>query len=118
LQGRYGFLIDVDDYIEFIETVSDRFVNFAEYQFKGVELTAENRYLENLLLRAGYTYVYTKDKSPNTERDELQYRPKHTVTFESKYSFNFGLSAYMNVIVCGRPGFLFKDNPCRKEKLE
>jgi len=112
-----GFLIDVDDYIEFIETVSDKFVNFNEYQFKGVELTAENRYLENLLLRAGYTYVYTKDKSPNTERDELQYRPEHTVTFESKYSFNFGLSAYMNVMYVADQVFYSRTIPVEKKSL-
>ncbi len=51
-----GFLIDVDDYIEFVETVDpDKFVNFDKYQFTGYEVTAENRYVKNLLLRAGYT---------------------------------------------------------------
>jgi outer membrane receptor protein involved in Fe transport len=112
-----GFLIDVDDYIEFIETVSDKFVNFNEYQFKGIELAAENRYVKNLLLRAGYTYVYTKDKSPNTERDELQYRPKNTVTFESRYSFNFGLSAYMNVMHVAEQVFYSRTTPLEKKKL-
>ncbi|MEW6571583.1 MAG: TonB-dependent receptor [Nitrospirota bacterium] len=112
-----GFLIDVDDYIEFVETVSDKFVNFNEYQFKGFELTAENRYVKNLLLRAGYTYVHTKDESPNTERDELQYRPKHTVTFESKYSSNFGLSAYMNVSHVADQVFYSRTTPVEKKKL-
>lgn len=112
-----GFLIDVEDYIEFIETVSDKFVNFNKYQFKGVELTAENRYIKNLLLRAGYTYVHTKDKSPNTERDELQYRPKHTFTFESKYSFNFGLSAYMDVMHVADQVFYSRTTPVEKKKL-
>lgn len=111
------FLIDVDDYIEFIETVSDRFVNFNEYQFKGVELTAENRCVKNLLLRIGYTYTYTKDKSPNTERDELQYRPKHTVAFEDKYSFDFGLSVYMNVMHVADQVFYSRTTPVEKKKL-
>jgi outer membrane cobalamin receptor len=113
-----GFLIDVEDYIEYIETVSDKFVNFSKYQFKGIELTAENRYLRNLLLRAGYTYVQTKDKSPNTERDELQYRPKHTVTFEGRYSFDFGLSAYMNIMYLADQVFYSRTIPVKKKKLD
>jgi len=113
-----GFLIDVEDYIEYIETVSDTFVNFNKYQFKGIELTAENRYLKNLLLRASYSYVHTKDKSPNTERDELQYRPKHTVTFEGRYSFDFGLSAYMNVMYVADQVFYSREAPVEKKKLD
>jgi len=112
-----GFLIEVDDYIEYIETVSDKFINFNEYRFKGVEFTADNRYLKNLLLRAGYTYVYTKDKSPNTDRDELQYRPKHTATFEGKYSFNFGLSAYLNVRYVAEQVFYSRTTPLEKKSL-
>ncbi|MEW6584587.1 MAG: TonB-dependent receptor [Nitrospirota bacterium] len=112
-----GFLIEVDDYIEFIATVSDKFVNFNKYEFKGVEFTAENRYLKNLLLRAGYTYVYSKDKSPNTDRDELQYRPEHIVTFEGIYTFNFGLSAYMNVRYVADQVFYSRTTPVQKRDL-
>jgi vitamin B12 transporter len=112
-----GFLIDVDDYIEYIETVSDKFVNFNKYQFKGVEFTADNRYVKNLLLRGGYTYVHTRDKSPNTDRDELQYRPKHTATFEGKYSFNFGLSAYLNVRYVADQVFYSRTAPLEKKSL-
>jgi vitamin B12 transporter len=112
-----GFLIDVKDYIEFIETLSDKFVNNDKYQFKGIEVTAENRYLKDLLLRAGYTYLYSKDKSMDTERDELQNRPKHTLTFESKYSFNFGLSAYMNVMYVADQVFYSRTTPLEKKQL-
>jgi len=113
-----GFLIEVEDYIEYIETVSDKFVNNDKYQFKGVEVTAENHYLKNLLLRAGYTYLYSKDKSRNTERDKLQYRPEHTVTVEGKYSFNFGLSAYMNVMHVADQVFYSRTTPLKKGKLD
>ena len=113
-----GFLIEVEDYIEYIETVSDKFVNNDKYQFKGVEVTAENHYLKNLLLRAGYTYLYSKDKSRNTERDELQYRPEHIVTVEGKYSFNFGLSAYMNVMHVADQVFYSRTTPLKKENLD
>ena len=113
-----GFLIDVKDYIEYIENVSTKYINNDEYEFKGVELTAENRYLDNLLLRAGYTYLYSKDESPDTERDELQYRPKHMVTFEGKYSFTFGLSAYMNVMHVADQVFYSRTAPLKQEELD
>lgn len=113
-----GFLIEVDDYIEYIETVSDKFINNDKYQFKGIEVTAENRYLKNLFLRAGYTYLYSKDKSRNSERDELQYRPEHTVTFEGKYSFTFGLSAYMNVLHVADQVLYSRTSPLKKKDLD
>jgi vitamin B12 transporter len=113
-----GFLIDMQDYIEYVETVSDKFVNFSEYKFKGIELTAENRYVQDLLLRTGYTYIYTKDESPDTERDELQYRPEHTFSFESKYSFAFGLSAYMNVMHIADQVYYSRTTPVRKRNLD
>jgi outer membrane cobalamin receptor len=112
-----GFLIDVKDYIEFIETVSDKFLNYDKYQFKGAELTAENRYLKNLLLRAGYTYLDTKDKSPNTERDELQNMPKHTVSFEGKYTFPFGFLPYANIIYVADQVFYSRTTPLMKKSL-
>lgn len=113
-----GFLIEVDDYIEFIDNVSDKFVNFNEYEFKGIEFTAENRYVKNLLLKAGYTYTYTKDKSPNTDRDELQYRPEHIATLEGTYAFNFGLSAHMNVRYVADQVFYSRTTPVRKKNLD
>ena len=112
-----GFLIDVEDYIEFIETVSDKFLNYEEYQFKGAELTAENRYIKNLLLRAGYTYLYTEDKSPDTERDELQNRPRHKVTFEGKYTFPYGFSPYANIIYVADQVFYSRETPLSKRLL-
>jgi outer membrane receptor protein involved in Fe transport len=115
-----GFLIDVDDYIEFLEAVDpDKFVNFEEYRFKGAELTAENRYIKNLLLKAGYTYLDTEDKSANTERDELQNRPKHTFTLEGKYTFPFGFSPYANIIYVADQVLYDRDGipPLQKKSL-
>ncbi|MBI5117310.1 TonB-dependent receptor [Candidatus Poribacteria bacterium] len=91
-----GFFIDVKDFIEKSDQ-TDLFENNDKYRFQGFELTAETRFIENLLLSAGYTFLDTEDKSPGTEKDELQYRPKHKVTLEGRYYFAFGLSAYASV---------------------
>lgn len=91
-----GFYSDVEDYIE--KDVDPPYLNHDEYVFKGVELTAETRVIKNLLLRAGYTYMESEDKSPGSAKDELQYRPEHKLSLEGKYDFSFGLSAYMSLL--------------------
>ena len=111
-----GFYIDVKDYIEKSD-VTDIFENNDKYRFQGFELTAETRYFKNLLLRAGYTFLDTKDESPNTEKDQLQYRPEHKLTFETQYVFGFGLSAYASVMYVADQYYYSKNTPLQKRKL-
>lgn len=93
--GLTGFYIDAQDYIE---KIGDLFVNNDQYRFQGIEVTAETRFVENLMLRLGYTFLDTEDKSPDSLRTDLQYRPRHKLTLEGKYAFDFGLSAYMSIV--------------------
>lgn len=111
-----GFLSDVRDYIE-KPFQGEPFQNYEKYRFQGLELTAETRFLRNLILRAGYTFMDTKDKSSGTEKDELQYRPKHKLTFEGKYSFPFGFSAYMNVMYVADQVYYSRSTPLEKRAL-
>lgn len=112
-----GFSIKVKDYIEKIDA-TDRFENNDKYRFQGVELTASTRYFKNLLLQAGYTFMDTKDESPDTEKDELQYRPEHKLTLEAQYRFDFGLSAYASVMYLADQYFYSRTTPLEKEKLD
>ncbi len=89
-----GFRNDVKDFIEKISSLS---VNNDEYRFYGVEVAAETRFVDNLTLRASYSYLDSKDKSDGATRDELQYRPKSTVSFEGWYDFPFGLTPYVSL---------------------
>lgn len=111
-----AFLIDVKDYIE-KDDITETFENNEKYRFQGIEVTAETRFVKNLLLGLGYTYLDTEDRSPNTEKDELQHRPKHKFTFEGQYYFNSGLSAYMDVIYVAEQYFYSKKSPIEKRKL-
>ena len=86
-----GFHIDVNNYIE---KVGDDFENNASYIFQGVEVAAETHFIDNLMLRVTYTYLNTKDYSLGTTKDELQKRPENKFTFEGRYAFDFGLTAY------------------------
>ncbi|MDX9786110.1 MAG: TonB-dependent receptor [Desulfobacterales bacterium] len=90
-----GFYQDVDDYIE---KDDGPYENHDEYRFQGVELSVETRTVKNLLLRTSYTYMESEDKSPGSEKDELQYRPEHKLTLEGKYDFMYGFSAYASLL--------------------
>ncbi len=102
-----GFYIDVSDYIE--KDANDIKTNFQKYTFAGVETIIENRTIDNLLLRLGYTYMYTKDRSEGTERYELQYRPKNKLTFETSYRLAWGMSLYGSLTYLADQYFYDKD---------
>jgi len=91
-----GFLMDVDDFIE--KDAANVYQNHDEYRFQGFELTVETFFCENLMLRIGYTFLDTKDRSEETEVDELEHRPENKITFEGNYRFDCGLSTYLNVM--------------------
>jgi outer membrane cobalamin receptor len=110
-----GFVEDVRDYIE--KDVNDISQNNDKYLFKGVEFTAQTEGIKNLLLRTGYTYLDTEDKTTGTEKDELQFRPKHKLTFEGKYYFPFGLSPYLNIIYIADQVFYSRNTPLSKRSL-
>ena len=111
-----GFYIEVQDYIEKDDT-TDKFKNNQEYRFQGVELTAETRSVKNLLLRAGYTFMDTRDKSANTQKEELQYNPQHKLTIESQYVFGCGLAAYASVRHMADQYYYSRTTPYQKRKL-
>lgn len=75
--------------------------NYEEYLLQGFELGLENRFFESFWARASYAYLHTEDKSDNTERDELQYRPRDTVTLEAQYTCSFGTALYAGVRYVG-----------------
>jgi outer membrane cobalamin receptor len=110
-----GYYTDVKDFIEKDDSVDPKiYRNFQKYIFEGVEVTAENRAVENLLLRAAYSYMYTRDLSPGDARGELQYRPRHKLTVDGDYRFGFGLTAYASVAFVATQSF-YNDTGERKE---
>lgn len=109
-----GFYIDVSDYIE--KDANDIKTNFQKYTFAGVETVLENRAVDNLLLRLGYTYMYTKDRSEGSQRYELQYRPKNKLTFETSYRLAWGMSLYGSLTYLADQYFYDK-NQIEKKRL-
>lgn len=68
--------------------------NYEEYLLQGFEVGLENSFFDSFWARASYAYLHTEDKSDDSERDELQYRPRDTVTLEGKYTCPFGTTLY------------------------
>ena len=87
-----GFQTTAKNFIQ-KDDASNKNLNYAEYTYLGVELSAETRIVPRLLARASYTYLDSKDKS-TPGHDEFQYTPAHKVTLEGKYDFDFGLTPY------------------------
>jgi outer membrane cobalamin receptor len=120
LPMRTGFTISVYriDANDFIERIGDDiYRNYEEYRFQGVEVGLENRAVENLDVRLLYSYLDSEDNSPNTGRDELQYRPKNKFSFESTYLFPFGLTARASLLVVTNQVFYNDETPMEKKKL-
>ncbi len=111
-----GFLSDVDNYIEKPNN-DDYFQNYDKYRFQGFEVTAETRFIERLMLRLGYTFMDTEDNSPNSQKDELQYRPRHKLTLEGKYTFYFDFSVYANVIYTADQVYYSRSEPFEQAEL-
>ena len=114
--GLTAFLIDVTDYIEKIPP-DDIFMNNDKYRFSGFEVTGETRLISDLMLKAGYTFMYTRDKSGQYDRDELQYRPEHKFTIQVKYDFDYGFSAYMSLLYIADQVYYSDVTPALKREL-
>ncbi|MCP4682007.1 MAG: TonB-dependent receptor, partial [Desulfobacterales bacterium] len=111
-----GFLIDVEDYIEKYET-TEIYENNEKYRFQGFELSAETQSIENIMLRAGYSFMDSEDRSRASAIDELEYRPEHKITFEGEYGFDCGVSAYVNVMRVKNQHYYSRNTPIIKSKL-
>lgn len=93
------------------------FENFDKYEFKGAEIALESRAIQNLMLRASYSLLRTKDLS-GTGRDQLHNRPEKRITFSGKYDFPFGLSFYSSILHVADQYYYTRNPPYIKAKLE
>lgn len=72
-------------------------INFSHFRFYGVETALESRPVPRLTLKAGYTYLRSRDLS-GAGMDELQYVPEDKATFIAKYDFDFGLTPFVSAL--------------------
>lgn len=110
-----GFYSEVKDYIE--KDADDIFQNNDKYRFQGIELAAQSRPLDGLWLAASYTFLDTTDLSNGSEKDELQYRPRHKIAFQGQYSWDFGFSVYAGVLYLADQVYYSKNEPLQQQEL-
>ena len=90
-----GFRRDVENYIAKDPDGVNQ--NNEEYQFQGIEIAARNSSVKNLELSLAYTYMDTKDKSPGTLVEEVQYNPEHKLALQGSYEFAYDITAYSSI---------------------
>jgi outer membrane receptor protein involved in Fe transport len=116
--GVTGFIIDAEDFIEKDNDGYNR--NYQELGFTGVETELTLTPVDALMLRLAVSWLDTEDKSDDSERQELQYRPEWTTIVEGRYRFEFGLTAYASLKYIADQYFYDADNdpPLEKKKLD
>ncbi|WP_224984885.1 TonB-dependent receptor [Geomonas agri] len=92
-------------------------MNLSEVRFAGAELLGEVHPVSGLLLRAGYTYLHSEDRS-RPGRDEVQYNPRDKVTLEARYDAGCGASAYVAVNHVANQYFYTKDSVAVVQKAK
>lgn len=77
---------DVENFIQ-TDLITERFQNVAELDIRGLEIMLEQRAWFGLNLRTGYSYLWTRDQTPGSERKQQQYTPTHRLTFSADYTW-------------------------------
>ena len=111
-----GFYTDIKDYIEKPKD-EDMAQNREKYEIYGMEVVAENHWIDKLFLRASYTYLHTKDKSAGSQRDQLQNDPEHKVTMEATYQAPWGLNIYGSALWVANSYYYDRQTESIKKKL-
>ena len=91
-----GFYAESEDYIE--KDDDDSYQNSDEYLFKGLDISAETKCINNLIFRVAYEYLISEDKSDNTEKEELSHRPRNKYYLEASYWFDWGMMVHADVL--------------------
>lgn len=95
--GATYFHNDFDDLIIYNSTLN-KLGNIARATTRGVELTASVRPVDELSLRASYTYTMTKDKETGLE---LLRRAKNKVNVDGNYRFQKNANLTLGIIYVG-----------------
>jgi outer membrane cobalamin receptor len=117
-----GFHSDAHNFISLDENVPTgtpaKNRNYSLYRFYGVEAEVETRALPRLVVKAGYTYLRSRDYS-DSGMQELQYVPRDRATFAARYDFDFGLTPFASVVYCANTYVYTKKNvvPMRKATM-
>jgi len=88
-----------------------------KYRFRGFEVSIHTRPFKGLFLSSGYTYMDADNVSSDSDIDIVQHRPRHKLTFNGSYQFDFGLTATVTVLHVNRQFFFSKNEPYETKQL-
>ena len=111
-----GFYTKAENLIQ-DDQATGRNLNLADVRFAGLEISAATQFLKHLLLRAGYAYLHSEDRS-RAGRDQLQYTPGNKVTLEARYDFDWGFSPYLSLLHVGNQYLYTKDSVAQVQKAK
>ncbi|MEQ8660986.1 MAG: TonB-dependent receptor, partial [Gammaproteobacteria bacterium] len=84
----------VEDFIQ-TDLITERFENVEELSLRGFELLGEQRDWRGVSMRAGYSYLSTRDATPGADRKQQQYTPTHRMTLAADYSWRERVSLHL-----------------------
>ncbi|MCL2103100.1 MAG: TonB-dependent receptor [Syntrophorhabdaceae bacterium] len=114
--GATYFRNDFKSLVDF-DSATSRFVNVGEARTRGVEITLFGRPIEDLVLRAGYTYTEAKDSATG---EKLLRRPRNKASFGANYRFLSKGNADLEILWVGRRDDSYYNNStftASREKL-
>jgi vitamin B12 transporter len=114
-----GFYSEAHDFIAKDQREEDNSINinYSLFKFTGAQASLDTTFWENLVMRASYTYLHSKDCS-GSGMDELQYVPRDKFTFSGKYDFDFGLTPFVSLNWVANTYVYTKGNVPIKEKAK
>lgn len=76
----------IDSFIQ-TDLVTERFENAEELSIRGIELLAEQQDWLGVNLRAGYSYLHSRNESHGADEKQQQYTPTHRMTLSADYTW-------------------------------
>ena len=99
------------------DPVSGLFENVAQSRFDGLEFAGQTTLLPRLRLDAAYTYLASRDESPNTARKAQQYTPGNTLALAADYAATERLALHAGLRRVADQVFYSRSTPLQRGEL-
>jgi outer membrane receptor for ferrienterochelin and colicin len=98
---------------DFIERSDDttRYVNRDRYTIRGVDTSLMTPITARIELRSIYSFLNAVDRSPGSERSQLQYQPRHRISLDTRWSVTSSVRALLAVAWVGSERYYSRSAP-------
>jgi len=104
----------------FIQTdlITERFENVEELSLRGFELLGEQQDWLGVNVRAGYSYLSTRDETPGSDRKQQQYTPTHRMTLTADYNWRERIAFHLGAEYTADQFFYSRTIPRVRRELD